>query len=91
VLADVRAARDLRRPRRGDLPRPPRRLYCSAPSNRPWDEVGLTDALDDPAAITAVEWPESWRWPGGPGCRVLRVRLAHAGEGRTAEVDWPPA
>ena len=57
----------------------------------PWDEVGLTDALDDPAAVTAVEWPESWSWPGGPGCRVLRVRLAHAGEGRTAEVEWPAA
>ena len=54
----------------------------------PWDEVGLGDALDDAAAVTAVEWPESWRWPGGPGCRVLRIRLAWAGEGRTAEVDW---
>jgi tRNA threonylcarbamoyl adenosine modification protein YjeE len=57
----------------------------------PWDEVGLTDALDDPAAVTAVEWPESWSWPGGPGARVVRVRLAHAGEGRAAEIDWPPA
>jgi tRNA threonylcarbamoyladenosine biosynthesis protein TsaE len=57
----------------------------------PWDEVGLSDALDDPAAITAVEWPESWSWLGGPGCRVVRVRLAHRGEARTAEVDWPAA
>ena len=54
----------------------------------PWDEVGLGDALDDAAAVTAVEWPESWSWPGGPGCRVLRIRLAWAGEGRAAEVDW---
>lgn len=54
----------------------------------PWDEVGLGDALDDPAAVTAVEWPESWGWSGGPGCRVLRVRLAHRGEGRTAEVAF---
>jgi tRNA threonylcarbamoyl adenosine modification protein YjeE len=55
----------------------------------PWDEVGLTDALDDPAAVTAVEWPESWDWPGGPGCRVLRVQLVYQGEARTAEVAWP--
>jgi tRNA threonylcarbamoyladenosine biosynthesis protein TsaE len=55
----------------------------------PWDEVGLSDALDDPAAVTAVEWPESWSWEGGPGCRVVRVWLAYQGEGRTAEVAWP--
>lgn len=54
----------------------------------PWDEVGLGDALDDPAAITAIEWPESWEWPGGPGCRVLRIQLAFRGAGRTASLEW---
>jgi tRNA threonylcarbamoyl adenosine modification protein YjeE len=54
----------------------------------PWDEVGLGDALDDPEAVTAVEWPESWSWPGGEDRRVLRVRLAHAGDGRLAHLGW---
>ena len=52
----------------------------------PWDEVGLGDALDDPVAITAVEWPESWSWLGGYASRVLRVRLAYLGDGRQAQV-----
>jgi len=54
----------------------------------PWDEVGLGDALDDPEAVTAVEWPESWSWAGGDDCRVLRVRLAFDGDARIAEVTW---
>jgi tRNA threonylcarbamoyl adenosine modification protein YjeE len=54
----------------------------------PWDEVGLGDALEDPAAITAVEWPESWEWSGGPGSRVLRVRLDFRDGGRTASLRW---
>ena len=52
----------------------------------PWDEVGLGDALEDPVAITAVEWPESWSWLGGYASRVLRVRLAYLGDGRQAHV-----
>ncbi len=54
----------------------------------PWDEVGLGDALDDPDAVTAVEWPESWSWEGSADRRVLRVNLAHAGDARVAEVGW---
>jgi len=52
----------------------------------PWDEVGLSDALEDPSAITAVEWPESWSWLGGYASRVLRVRLAYLDDGRHADV-----
>jgi tRNA threonylcarbamoyladenosine biosynthesis protein TsaE len=54
----------------------------------PWDEVGLGEALEDAVAITAVEWPESWGWPGAEGTRVLRVRLADLGEGRQAQLEW---
>jgi len=54
----------------------------------PLDEVGLGDALADEAAITAVEWPESWPWLGGLAVRVVRVRMAFAGEARIAEVRW---
>ena len=54
----------------------------------PLDEVGLGDALDDPAAVTAVEWPESWSWLGGLARRVCRVRLDYEGDGRRACVDW---
>jgi tRNA threonylcarbamoyladenosine biosynthesis protein TsaE len=57
----------------------------------PWDEVGLGDALEDPVAITAVEWPESWSWLGGYASRVVRVRLAYLGDGRQAQVrleEW---
>jgi tRNA threonylcarbamoyladenosine biosynthesis protein TsaE len=54
----------------------------------PWDEVGLGDALEDAAAVTAVEWPESWGWPGAEGTRVLRLRLDYRGDGRTAAWHW---
>jgi tRNA threonylcarbamoyladenosine biosynthesis protein TsaE len=57
----------------------------------PWDEVGLGDALDDPEAITAVEWPESWHWSGTEETRVLRVRLAYRDDGRTASLSWEPS
>ncbi|MGE5236912.1 MAG: tRNA (adenosine(37)-N6)-threonylcarbamoyltransferase complex ATPase subunit type 1 TsaE [Acidobacteriota bacterium] len=57
----------------------------------PLDEVGLGDALDDPDAVTAVEWPESWPWSGGLGSRVVRVRLDYAGDGRVASVEGPEA
>ena len=54
----------------------------------PWDEVGLGDALEDPAAVTAVEWPEPWEWLGGQDSRVLRVRLDYRDNARTASVRW---
>ncbi len=54
----------------------------------PLDEVGLGDALDDPAAVTAVEWPDSWGWLGGMAGRVCRVALAYLGAARTATVVW---
>jgi len=54
----------------------------------PLDEVGLGDALADDGAITAVEWPESWPWLGELAGRVLRVRLAVAGDTRVATVAW---
>ena len=54
----------------------------------PWDEAGLGDVLEDPAAVTAVEWPESWEWHGGQGARVLRVRLDYRDDARTAAVRW---
>jgi tRNA threonylcarbamoyladenosine biosynthesis protein TsaE len=57
----------------------------------PWDEVGLGDALDDSEAVTAVEWPETWDWPGTEETRVLRVRLAYRDDGRTASLSWEPA
>jgi len=53
----------------------------------PLDEVGLGECLDDPAAVTAIEWPESWPWLPDLAARVLRVRLAHAGDARRATVS----
>lgn len=52
----------------------------------PWDELGLGEMLDDPHAVVAVEWPESWAWEGRPAGRVVCVRLAIAGDARTAAV-----
>lgn len=57
-------------------------------ASAPLDEVGLGDALADGAAVTAVEWPESWPWLDELGGRVVRVRLAVAGEGRVATLTW---
>jgi len=54
----------------------------------PLDEVGLGEALDDPAAVTAVEWPESWAWLGGLATRVLRIRLEFRGDARSASAEW---
>ena len=54
----------------------------------PLDEVGLGDALDDAAAVTAVEWPESWSWLGGLARRVCRIRLDYEGDARHARVEW---
>ena len=54
----------------------------------PWDEVGLGDALDDAGAVTAVEWPETWTWPGTPDSRTVRVRLTFEREGRLATAGF---
>ncbi|MFZ5787046.1 MAG: tRNA (adenosine(37)-N6)-threonylcarbamoyltransferase complex ATPase subunit type 1 TsaE [Acidobacteriota bacterium] len=57
-------------------------------ASAPWDEVGLGEALDDSAAVTAIEWPEAWAWKASPGSRVLRVRLSVEGEARRAVWAW---
>jgi tRNA threonylcarbamoyl adenosine modification protein YjeE len=54
----------------------------------PIEEVGLGDAVADESAITAIEWPESWPWLRGLAGRVLRIRLAAAGDGRVATLAW---
>jgi tRNA threonylcarbamoyladenosine biosynthesis protein TsaE len=54
----------------------------------PLDEVGLGEMLDDPSAVTAVEWPESWPWLPGLASRVIRVRLDYRNEQRQAMVSW---
>jgi tRNA threonylcarbamoyl adenosine modification protein YjeE len=58
-------------------------------ASAPLDEVGLGEALADPAAVTLVEWPEHWPWLGELAGRVIRVHLSFAGDGRTALVAWP--
>lgn len=50
------------------------------------EEIGLDEVMDDPAAVTAVEWPEVWDWRA-PG-RVIRVRLEFAGTQRRITVTW---
>jgi tRNA threonylcarbamoyladenosine biosynthesis protein TsaE len=57
-------------------------------SAAPLAEVGLGEALDDPAAVTAVEWPETWPWLGDAARRVVRVMLSFQGDGRAASVRW---
>ncbi len=54
----------------------------------PLDEVGLGDALADGAAVTAIEWPESWPWLGELAGRVVRIRLAFSGDSRIASILW---
>lgn len=56
----------------------------------PWLELGLSELLDDPAAVTAVEWPEDLP-PSGLAPRVLHLRLSWQGEGRELEAFWEPA
>jgi tRNA threonylcarbamoyladenosine biosynthesis protein TsaE len=56
----------------------------------PWDEVGLGDALEDRAAVTAVEWPETWPSLAAGADRTLRIRLGFRGEGRVAQIAWEP-
>lgn len=57
-------------------------------ASAPWDEVGLGEALDDEAAVTAIEWPEGWAWAAPPGGRELRVRLSIVGDARRATWEW---
>jgi len=54
----------------------------------PWDELGLDEALDDSAAVTAVEWPEGWSWQASEAAHVLHVRLTFVQAGRAAELAW---
>ncbi len=53
----------------------------------PWQELGLDELLDDPVAVTAVEWPEDLP-PSGLAPRVLHLRLRWEGEGRALEACW---
>jgi tRNA threonylcarbamoyladenosine biosynthesis protein TsaE len=75
-------ARNLQRVHHADLYR------LRGRAGAPWEEVGLGDCLEDMTAVTAVEWPQSWSWPGGADTRVLRVRLEFDGEHRRALVNW---
>lgn len=56
----------------------------------PWEELGIGEMLDDPHAVVAVEWPESWSWTGHTAGRVVRAQLAIAGEARSAVVTVAP-
>ncbi|MCS7183477.1 MAG: tRNA (adenosine(37)-N6)-threonylcarbamoyltransferase complex ATPase subunit type 1 TsaE [Thermoanaerobaculum sp.] len=53
----------------------------------PWLELGLGELLDDPGAITAVEWPEDLP-PTGLAPRVLHLLLQWEGDGRAVEGHW---
>jgi tRNA threonylcarbamoyladenosine biosynthesis protein TsaE len=57
-------------------------------SMAPLAEVGLGEALDDPAGVTAVEWPEEWPWLGDASRHVVRVTLFFQGDARGASVRW---
>jgi len=57
-------------------------------SRAPWEELGLGEALDDPEAVTAVEWPEGWSWIATGATRVLRVQLSFVQAGRAAALAW---
>jgi tRNA threonylcarbamoyl adenosine modification protein YjeE len=54
----------------------------------PLDEVGLGEAVEDAAAVTAIEWPEEWPWLAEGTTSTVRVLLEMAGEGRRAQVGW---
>jgi len=54
----------------------------------PFHELGLDEAIEDPEAATAIEWPEELEWAPGDAARVLRVALAYSGTGRRARVEW---
>lgn len=53
----------------------------------PYHELGLEEAIEDRAAVTAIEWPDELGWEPGAGTRVLRVALEYHGEGRRARVE----
>lgn len=53
----------------------------------PWHELGLDELLDDPTAVTAVEWPDDLP-SSGLAPRVLHLRLRWEGEGRELEAWW---
>lgn len=52
----------------------------------PWEEVGLGEVMDDPAGVTAVEWPVGWEWRSLAPGPIIWVRLAPADPGRAAAV-----
>lgn len=78
---EVAGARGIRRVHHLDLYR------LRGKPQSPWLELGLSELLDDPAAVTAVEWPEDLP-AAGLAPRVLRLRLGWQGEGRELEVWW---
>lgn len=53
-----------------------------------WHEMGLGEALDDPDAVVAVEWPDRAHLPRLEGRRVLIVGLDPADGGRRASWSW---
>lgn len=57
----------------------------------PLEQIGLGEVIEDREGVTAVEWPESWTWLGDLARRVLRVRLDHRGEARSATAEWVEA
>jgi tRNA threonylcarbamoyladenosine biosynthesis protein TsaE len=75
------AAGEIRRVHHADLYRV--RGRAAAPA----EEIGLTEAMDDPAGVAAVEWPAGWEWRTVRG-RVIRIQLAFEGEGRRLSVRW---
>lgn len=54
----------------------------------PFHELGLDEAIEDPAAATAIEWPEELGWVPGVSGRVIRVVFEYSGEGRRVSVEW---
>ena len=56
-------------------------------ASAPWEELGLEELMDDPYAVVAVEWPESWAWDGRPAGRVIRVRIEPEAGGRRAWLE----
>ncbi len=53
----------------------------------PADEIGLSEVMEDPGGVTAVEWPAGWAWHAGRG-RVICIELQFAGECRQLTVEW---
>lgn len=53
----------------------------------PSEELGLDEAIDDPTAVTAVEWPRGWSWRAGRG-NIITVSLEFVGEQRRLSLTW---